>query len=153
MRGREINFRRAVQIERVREQVYIFRFSILMMCLTAVTLPFSASTYAQRNTGTLRGQVLDPTAALVPNAQVTATNVETGVSTKITTTSAGTYSFPSILPGKYTVIVEGEGFKKYVKHDVPVLADQDNVADAKLDLGVATETIEVNAGAVAVETT
>jgi len=148
-----MNFRRDVQIEPVRKELYAFRFPMLMMCFTVVMLVFSLSTYAQRNTGTLRGQVLDPTSAVVPNAQVTATNVETGVSTKITTTSAGTYSFPSILPGKYTVTVEAGGFKKYVKTDVPVLADQDNVADAKLDLGVATETIEVSAGAVAVETT
>ena len=147
-----MNFRRDVQIEPVRKELYAFRFSMLMMCSAVVMLLFSISTYAQRNTGTLRGQVLDPTSAVVPNAQVTATNVETGVSTKITTTSAGTYSFPSILPGKYTVTVEAGGFKKYVKTDVPVLADQDNVADAKLDLGVATETIEVSAGAVAVET-
>jgi hypothetical protein len=68
------------------------------------------------------------------------------------TTTAGTYDFPSLLPGRYAVTVEAPGFKKYVKSDVPVLADQDNVADARLDLGVATETIEVSAGAVAVET-
>jgi hypothetical protein len=125
-----------------------FLFAVLVAALV-----FSIPAAAQRTTGTLRGQVLDPAGAVVANAQVTATNVQTGVSTKITTTSAGTYDYPSLLPGKYTVTVEAAGFKKYLKSDVQVLADQDNVADARLDLGIATETIEVSAGAVAVEST
>ncbi|HEX2663856.1 MAG TPA: TonB-dependent receptor [Candidatus Acidoferrum sp.] len=124
-------------------------FALLAM---ATALFFSVSAFAQGTTGTLRGQVLDPAGAAVANAQVTATNKETGVSTKIATTTAGTYSFPSILPGRYTVTIEVAGFKRYVKNEVPVLADQDNVADAQLELGGATETIEVSAGAVQVQT-
>ena len=126
--------------------------TLLVALIAALVLVVPIPAVAQRTTGTLRGQVLDPAGAVVANAQVTATNTQTGVSTKITTTTAGTYDFPSLLPGRYTVTVEAQGFKKYVKSDVPVLADQDNAADAKLDLGVATETIEVRAGAVAVET-
>src|SRR6202047_2560513 len=117
--------------------------SFLVVLIAALVLVVPIPAAAQRTTGTLRGQVLDPAGAVVVNAQVTATNTQTGVSTKITTTTAGTYDFPSLLPGRYTVTVEAPGFKKYVKSDVQVLADQDNVADAKLDLGVATETIEV----------
>jgi hypothetical protein len=117
------------------------------------TLVLVLPSVAQRTTGTLRGQVLDPAGAVVANAQVAATNIQTGVSTKSVTTTAGTYDFPSLLPGRYTVTVEAQGFKKYVKGDVVVLADQENVADAKLDLGIATETIEVSAGAVTVEST
>jgi len=125
-------------------------FALLVM---ATALFFSVSAFAQGTTGTLRGQVLDPTGAAVANAQITATNIETGVSTKSVTTSAGTYSFPSLLPGRYSVTVYVAGFKKYIKNDVTVLAGQDNVADAALELGVATETIEVSAGAVQVQTT
>lgn len=126
---------------------------VLALLATATGLFCSASAFAQGTTGTLRGQVLDPTGATVANAQVTATNKETGVSVKSITTSAGTYGFPSLLPGKYSVTVEVSGFKKYVKNDVTVLADQDNVADAQLELGVATESVEVTAGAVQVQTT
>jgi outer membrane receptor protein involved in Fe transport len=108
--------------------------------------------FAQRVTGTLRGQVLDPAGSSVANAKVTATNEDTGVSFTMTTTSAGTYTFPSVLPGKYTVMVEAPGFKKMVKSGVLVQADQDNVADARVDLGTTTETIEVNASSVEVQT-
>lgn len=133
--------------------VTCFRSSILVVLVAALALVFSGSAFAQSTTGTLRGQVLDPTGAVVANAQVTATNMETGVSTKIATTSAGTYSFPSILPGRYTVTVEMAGFKKFVKSGVLVVADKDNVADAQLEVGGATELIEVSAAAVQVQTT
>ena len=107
---------------------------------------------AQKTTGTLRGQVLDPQDAAVPDAEVTVTNEETGVAVKVTTTSAGTYSLPSLLPGLYRVSIEAKGFRGYVKHDINVLANQDNVADAKLELGTASDTIEVSSGAVEVQT-
>lgn len=131
---------------------HCLRSAVLALLAMVTALFFSLSAFAQGTTGTLRGQVLDPAGAAVTNAQVSATNKETGVSAKIVTTTAGTFSFPSMLPGRYTVTVEAAGFKKYVKNDVPVLADQDNVADAQLELGVATETIEVSAGAVQVQT-
>jgi len=88
----------------------------------------------------------------VANAQVTVTNQQTGVTVTITTTSAGTYELPSVLPGLYRVSVEAKGFRNLVKKDLPVLADQDNVADAQLELGSASETVEVVAGSVAVQT-
>ncbi len=50
------------------------------------------------------------------------------------------------------VTVEAKGFRNLVKKDLPVLADQDNVADAQLELGSASETVEVVAGSVAVQT-
>lgn len=135
-----------------RYAAHCLRDVVLALSVMATALLFSVSAFAQGTTGTLRGQVLDPAGAAVANARVTATNRETGVTTKIVTTTAGTYSFPSILPGRYMVTIEAAGFKKYVKNDVPVLADRDNVADAQLELGVATETIEVSAGAVQVQT-
>src|SRR5260370_17525056 len=111
-----------------------------------LALIFSMPTLAQRTTGTLRGQILEPSGAAVPDAQVTATNQETGVSVKITTTSAGTYSFPSLIPGLYKVQIEAKGFKNFLKTAVSVLANQDNVADAHLDLGVPTQFVEGTRG-------
>ncbi len=107
---------------------------------------------AQRNTGTLRGQVVDPSGAVLPSIEVTLSSQETGVVSKSTTTSAGTYNFPSLIPGLYRLSVEATGFKGFIKKDIQVVANQDSVADAKLTLGVASETIEVSGGAVQVDT-
>jgi len=126
--------------------------SFLLATLGGLLLSLSPVN-AQRTTGTLRGQVLDPQGSTISGAKITATNQDTAVSIDTTTTSVGTYSFPSLVPGRYLVAVEASGFKKFVKKDVVVVADQDNLADAKLELGSAGETIEVVAGAVAVQTT
>lgn len=108
---------------------------------------------AQRTTGTLRGQVLDPQGAVMSNAKVTVTNQATGVSQEITTTSAGTYNFPALLPGQYTVSVDATGFAKNVRKDVLVAADQDNEANMTLKMGVTSEVVEVTGGAEEVQTT
>jgi len=118
---------------------------VLVVCL-------AAPGFAQRTTGTLRGQVLDPQGAVVAGAKVTVTNEATGVAQLVQTTSAGTYNLPSLIPGKYTVAVEAGGFRSFVKRGVSVLSDQENVADAQLLLGSSNETVEVNAGAVEVQT-
>src|SRR5262249_19875445 len=63
-----------------------------------------------------------------------------------------TYNLPSVLPGDYTVTISASGFKNFVRRNVVVLANQDNVADASLAVGTATETVEVAAEAATVQT-
>jgi len=118
----------------------------LIFCLSVAAL-------AQRTTGTLRGQVLDPQGAVVGNATVTVTNEDTGVSQVVATSSAGTWNLPAVLPGKYAVTIQASGFRKLTNKNVPVLVDQDNVSDARLTLGSASEVVEVTAGAAQIETT
>src|SRR6267142_5174845 len=123
------------------------------LILTALLLLLTGSvTFSQAITGRLRGQILDPSGGAVPQAQVVVTNQRTGVTATLTTTSAGTYELPSILPSLYKVSVEAKGFKGFLKIDIPVLADQDNVVNVQLELGPSSETVEVTAGAVAVQT-
>ena len=130
-----------------------FPFTLVADAVVLIALVLvSVSGFAQRTTGTLRGQVLDSQGAVVANAQVTITNQATGVSEAVVTTSAGTYQEPSILPGKYTVRVNSQGFKEFVLKDVQVLTNQDNVADARLDVGSTSETVEVTTGSVEVQT-
>jgi len=125
--------------------------ALLMICL--VVLAMTTFGFGQGTTGTLRGQVLDPSGAVVANGAVTALNEATQVSQVAVTTSSGTYNFPNVLPGSYTVTIEAKGFKKYVKKGIPVGANQDNVADAHLELGSTAEVVEVVAGNAQVETT
>ena len=95
------------------------------LILTALLLLLTGSvTFSQAITGRLRGQILDPSGGAVPQAQVVVTNQRTGVTSTLTTTSAGTYELPSILPGLYKVSVEAKGFKGFLKIGIPVLADR-----------------------------
>ncbi|HEY8714639.1 MAG TPA: TonB-dependent receptor [Candidatus Acidoferrum sp.] len=126
---------------------------VVMLCFAFLLSSFAISTVAQSTTGSLRGQVLDSSQAAVPLAEVSVKNQQTGVVTNVTTTSAGTYSIPSILPGLYSVTVQAKGFKSTTKKDVSVQANQENIADVSLELGSVAETVEVVAGAVEIQTT
>ena len=126
---------------------------LVILVVAVLVLLWSSLAMAQHTTGTLRGQVLDQTGAIVSGGYVTVTNEATGVTQSTVTSSAGTYEFPSVLPGSYSLTVEAKSFKKYVETGIPVLANQDNVADARMNIGSATETVEVVAGEAEVQTT
>ena len=95
------------------------RFVLTLVMVFAIAVP----AFAQRTTGTLRGIVQDPQTAVIAGATVTATNDATNVSNNTVTTSAGTFDFPSVLPGIYTVKVEAKGFRTTTRK-VNVISNQ-----------------------------
>ena len=107
---------------------------------------------AQRLDGTLRVTVTDKTGAAILDAKVTATNEGTSVGITATASSAGTYVFPDLLVGSYTVTVEKEGFKKTASKGVQVESNQVAEFNAILDVGDVAVTVEVSAGAELVKT-
>ncbi len=74
-----------------------------------------SATPAQRLDGTLRVTVSDKSQASVEEAKVSVTNDATGVTSETTASSSGTYVFPNLLVGTYTVSVEKDGFKKAIR--------------------------------------
>jgi len=122
---------------------------LIIACL-ALFAPRAAR--AQASAG-ITGTVTDPSGAVVPNAQVTATNEGTSVSAHTVTSSAGTYSFKGLNPGKYTVTVEAQGFKKGVQQEVNVEVSTTPTIDIQLSTGTAAETVQVTAESIALNTT
>jgi hypothetical protein len=106
----------------------------------------------QRLDGTLRVTVIDKTGAVVEDARVTVTNEATNVSKTATASSAGTYVFPDLLVGDYTVTVEKPGFQKWVSKGIQVQSNQVAEATAMLQVGDVSSVIEVQAGAELVKT-
>src|SRR5260221_3447463 len=129
------------------------RLSAFVSALLCVLMLAASIASAQTTTGMVSGQIVDSTGAAVTTARITITNEGTGVSQVVTASSAGTFHLPSVLPGSYTVVVEASGFKKFVRKNFVILANQDNVADTKLDVGTMSETVEVSVGSAQVETT
>src|SRR5437764_7383296 len=117
-----------------------YLLALLLTILTGLAV-------AQRYGGGLRGTVTDPQGAIVPGAKVTITNEATNVSQSNITTSAGTYTFPSLIPGNYTVVVEAKSFSTTTRKAVSVFSDQENEANIQLGLGKTSEVVEVTAGA------
>ena len=123
---------------------------LFVLALTAMLLPAIAN--AQRLDGTLRVTVSDSTGAGIPDAKVTVTNEATNVSTTATASSAGTFVFPNLLVGTYTVTVEKSGFKKTVNKGVQVESNQVAEVAATLEVGDVSAVVEVSAGAELVKT-
>ena len=118
----------------------------------ALCFLLGSATRAQRLDGSLRVEVGDTSGASILDAKVTVTNEATGVSVSTNASSAGTYVFPNLLVGTYTVTVEKTGFKKSIQKSVTV--ESNGVAEAKiaLELGEVSAVVEVEAGAELVKT-
>ena len=100
----------------------------------------------------INGTVTDQTGVEVPDAKVTVTNVDTNVSQTTLTTSAGTYLIVDLIPGTYIVKVEKAGFNSYIDRNVTVTGGATSTANATLKPGTVTETVEVTAPEVALQT-
>src|SRR5258708_36146954 len=82
----------------------------LLLMAIALFLVCSVASEAQTITGSVNGTVTDPSGAVIPNATVTATNVDTGVATPTTTNNDGIYNIRFLQIGNYKVTVEASGF-------------------------------------------
>ncbi len=125
-----------------------FVFGALLVATTTAT-----SALAQGIDGTLRGEVKDQTGALVPGATVTVKNESTALQRAMETSAVGTFNFPNLLVGLYSLTVEAKGFTKYVRSGIEVKANQVTDVTANLQLGSAATVVEVTGGAPLVQTT
>ena len=117
----------------------------VVQCLVVTfgLLLFSFPALPQLNLGRIYGAVTDQTAAVVPGATVTVTDVERGVSRTLTTDNAGQYAAPSLTPGTYSIRVEATGFNVSQRQDVVVGVGQDVRIDLALQTGNQTQEIIV----------
>ncbi|MGH9629988.1 MAG: carboxypeptidase regulatory-like domain-containing protein, partial [Bryobacteraceae bacterium] len=99
----------------------------------------------QAVSGTIAGYVYDSSSAVIANAQVTAVNVETGVSTVRTSDSTGRYVVTNLVPGTYSVRVEAAGFRRFVQDNIVLRVDSVVRVDPQLELGAVTEQVVVSA--------
>ncbi|PYT12410.1 MAG: TonB-dependent receptor, partial [Acidobacteria bacterium] len=123
-------------------------------------LAFSATlltglVFAQSEVGsaTLNGTITDPSGAAIAGAKVTATNTATGFTRGTTTTDTGLFSFPALPVGNYDVSVEAQGFKTAKRARMALAIGAVATLDARLEIGTATETVDVSSEAGLVETT
>lgn len=122
---------------------------ILAACLGLWIAPHVSAQTLSSITGT----VTDSSGALTPNAKVTITNVATGVAKTATVGSAGTYVVTDLIPGTYTVRVELAGFQTAVLNGVGVEVGKASTVDAALQAGDVSQTVEVRADVIALDTT
>ena len=116
---------------------------VLVLAFVAFTNQKSYAQFADR--AVITGVVTDSSGAAIPDARVTITNTQTGVKTIVGTNSAGNYSTPPLILGNYRVDIEKQGFKTFSRTDLNLTGGQTVRADAKLEVGAATESVQVEA--------
>ena len=120
-------------------------------CIFLLLLSFSAiPAFAQE--ATIVGTVTDSSGAAVPNVKVTLTNTDTAVSRTVITNTDGQYVAPDLHIGRYHVRAEVKGFKTGEENGIVLQVGDRTRVDFKLEVGSTTETITVEASAVAVQT-
>src|ERR1035437_7244576 len=108
---------------------------VLILLTWAVVLFFGAaqSGYAQvSGYGTINGTVTDTTKAVISDASVTITSIETGAKREAVTGSSGDYSAPYLPPGRYAITVSRPGFTTATQPSVTLTVSQ--VATAHIPL-------------------
>jgi hypothetical protein len=110
-----------------------------ILLLPLLSLPMMAQT------GGISGTVKDPSGAAIPKAAVALIDQDTNSRQIQTTGGAGSYAFPQVRPGKYRLESEAAGFKKFIQLDIVIAVQQQVSVDPVLQLGQATESVEVRA--------
>ncbi|HEX7159340.1 MAG TPA: carboxypeptidase-like regulatory domain-containing protein, partial [Edaphobacter sp.] len=137
-----------MKFSRVFRTISLVELAILI----AVCLAFTAPTARGQGYARISGTVNDSTGAAVPNAHVTATNVNTNVQTSVESSGDGSFVFPSLAPAQYSISVSAAGFASFVQHNIVLQADQAVTVNVSLQIGATSQTVDVSAAPPQVDT-
>ena len=118
-----------------------------------VVLSLAVAVNAQTFRGAINGTVTDPSSAIIPGAQVKATNNATGIEYSTVSSSDGQFSFQDLPLGDYKIVVTASGFPAYTVSNVEVTAGTIRTVPVTLRLSQQTTTVEVSAAALTLDTT
>ena len=122
--------------------------------LGAVVFAIAAiCTWAQVGTTSVRGEVTDKSGAAIVGAKVTLSSSAQAIQRGMQTTPTGEYEFLSLPPGTYQLTVEMTNFRKFENKNIQLLVNVPTTVNVTLEVGAATETVEVSAQAVTLNTT
>ncbi|HEX8710507.1 MAG TPA: TonB-dependent receptor, partial [Terracidiphilus sp.] len=120
------------------------RLLIAMVCALGISAGISN---AQNIAGSINGEVSDASGAVIPNATVTAHNVDTGVDTRTTANGEGVYHIQFLPPGHYQLSVEASGFKVANVPTFTLEALQAATFNVTMQVGSASTSVNVSAAA------
>jgi len=113
------------------------------VCILLAALGLAGLMFGQETRSTLIGFVRDPQGAVIPNATVVITHVNTNTTVTLRTNETGYYEAPLLMPGSYTVSFEAPGFKKTVRTGITLQVTDRREVSVTLEVGGVTETVTV----------
>lgn len=125
------------------------KFTVILALLCAMN---AASAWGQA-TAQIHGTVQDTSGAVVPDAQVKATQTATGQVRTATTQADGTYVFTDLPLGPYTIEVSKAGFTTAQESGIVLQVSSAPTVNVRLQVGAVAQTVSVEANAIQVETT
>jgi hypothetical protein len=131
-------FNQATLVKSIIRQRRLLTLLVVMLCLLASKQTTSAQT-AQ-----LTGIVTDTNSAVIAGAQVTLTNLDTGVARKAVTNTEGHYGILFVPPGSYRLHVFLSGFKPVIRDSLRINVDQPVRIDFTLEIGAISENVNIN---------
>jgi hypothetical protein len=120
--------------------------------ITFTCLIVSLPIYSQSNLAGISGVVSDPSGGSIPEANVTATNTQTGVSTTAVTNTSGYYNVENLPIGIYRVNIQHAGFRSYIRDNITLTTGQQLGLDVHLEIGDTSQAVTVTAEAPLTET-
>jgi hypothetical protein len=135
-----------------RKHLYSYATQLCLTALVLLALCSVAGFGQSAGSSTLQGTVLDPSGAVVPDAQIIVTNTATGVSRMLTSNGNGFYAAPELAGGDYSIVVTKAGFKKNNVYAIHLNPGTVLGVNMTLTVGDTTAEVTVMADAVAVQT-
>jgi len=126
-------------------------FAVVLLAFIFSVITLSLNAYGQVSGATLTGTVTDSTGAAISNAQIAIKNEATNEIRTVTVDSAGFYSAPNLLPGKYDVTVTATGFSSVIEKDITLTVGAQQTFNVKLKVGQVSQQVEVTDVASAVQ--
>src|SRR5271157_705836 len=108
--------------------------------------------FAQTGTTSLRGTVMDPNGAVIPDAQVTLVSAEIGLSLNTRTDKNGAYQFQDVRPATYVLTVSAPGFATLKKSGLVLFVSTPATSDVQMQIASGLTTVEVQAASVTINT-
>ena len=129
------------------------RTALLGAIAALALLPLaSPNAWGQSATGQITGTVNDPSGAVISGVNITLNSQATGLTRTTKTNEAGTFSFPQLPVGVYSVTGEQEGFSAAKRSDIQLNVDQIARVDLTMKVGATSETVNVEAASVNIDT-
>jgi len=123
--------------------------ALLFVLLLTVCVPVLN---AQLYTGSISGTVTDPSAAAIPSAKLTLVDADKGFTFTASADSEGRFLFRQIPPGTYNLTAEATNFQSQRKDTIKLDVNQNVSINFTLKIGQASETVEVTASSVHLQT-